>query len=176
MDTSSNSIRKYDRLKPEMLMAIFAIIISMSTLFVYIYQSNLMKQQQKMSVWPYLSYGPSWGDDYLVISLINKGIGPAIIKEVKVELDGNPLNGFHSIMTTLPDTIKTTYTYSSLWNGQVIMAGEKVDILTVRDPRVVSYLLDLVNGNRIVFEVCYASVYGETWRSYGLKVEESRCK
>gem|GEM_PF-6709490 len=52
MARSKNSSGKTFTIRPEMFIAVFAVIISMSTLVVYIYQSNLMKQQQKMSVWP----------------------------------------------------------------------------------------------------------------------------
>jgi hypothetical protein len=175
MARSKNSSGKTFTIRPEMFIAVFAVIISMSTLVVYIYQSNLMKQQQKMAVWPYLIYGPSWGEDYLIINLTNKGIGPAIIKEVRCSFEGQALDDLHWIMTYVPDSLKAPYRYSSVWAGQVLMAGENLEILSVRAPKTVAYLLDVFRNRNIEFEICYASVYGDTWISYGMDVKEGRC-
>jgi len=171
-----NTPQKKQLIKPEMLFATFAILISMSTLFVYIYQSNLMKQQQKMSVWPYLNYGPSWGQDYFIVDLINKGIGPAIIENVTITYDGKEIEGIESIMKLVPDSIRGSYSFSSLPPGLVIMAGEALTLLNVTEPRAVAYIMENILTDKLYMAVCYSSVYGDTWVSYGLKVEESKCK
>ena len=159
----------------EMLIAVFAIIISVSTLVVYIYQSNLMKQQQKMSVWPHLTYGPSWGADYLNVILINRGIGPAIIENVNIEFDGQTLEGIHQIMDMIPDSLKSTFNYSSIWPGMVVMSGEDIEMLRIREPNTVSYLMNAITDNRILIQICYRSVYGDTWVTNGYQVEERDC-
>lgn len=167
---------KKQLIKPEMLIAVFAILISMSTLFVYIYQSNLMKQQQKMSVWPYLSYGPSWSPDHLRISMINKGIGPAIISMVRLTFDGEEIEGMEKLMNLVPDSLRSPFTYSSVWPGLVVMAGETITLLSVSEPQTVEYLLGNILNEKISLEVCYTSVYGDSWVSYGTYVEEARCR
>ncbi|TVQ19418.1 MAG: hypothetical protein EA361_00780 [Bacteroidetes bacterium] len=168
--------QKKQLIKPEMLIAAFAILISISTLIVYIYQSNLMKQQQKMSVWPYLNYGPSWGQDYFIVDLINKGIGPAIIENVTITFDGKEIEGIEGIMKLVPDSIRGSYSFSTIPPGLVIMAGEALTLLNVTEPTVVAYLMDNILNDKFHMEVCYSSVYGDSWISYGLKVEESNCK
>ena len=163
-------------IKPEMLIAAFAIFISLSTLFVYIYQSNLMKQQQKMSVWPYLSYVPSWGNDYLNINLINKGIGPAIIENVRLTFDGKEIDGIEKLMEFVPDSLRSPFSYSSILPGLVVMAGESIPLLNVSDPKTVSYLLNNMLNEKIYIEICYTSVYGDSWVNYGSSVKEAKCK
>jgi len=158
-----------------MLVAVLAVLISLFTLVVYVYQSSLMKQQQKISVWPYLSFGPSWGEDYLRITLTNKGIGPAIIQRVHLLVDGRPLAGLQEIMDLLPDSLRSSYNYSSVWPGQVVMVGESLDLLLVEEAGPVRWLLDLLNSDRITYEICYESVYGETWTSTGTGVRPGPC-
>lgn len=167
---------KLPAIKPEMFIAVFAIFISLSTLFVYIYQSNLMKQQQRMSVWPYLSFGPSWGYDYFRLNLVNKGIGPAIVKSFEMSYDGKALGNIHELMLLVPDSLKSEYLYSTVWPGMVIMAGEEVNMFKVTDPGTVKYIVENLLNDKMDISICYASVYGDTWISYGLNVEESRCK
>jgi hypothetical protein len=158
-----------------MLVAVLAVLISLFTLAVYVYQSGLMRQQQNMAVWPYLSFGPSWGEDYLRITLTNKGIGPAIIQRVDLQVDGRSLTGLPEIMGLLPDSLRSSYGYSSVWPGLVVMAGESIDLLRVEEAGPVRHLLELLNSDRTTYEICYASVYGETWTSYGAGVRPGPC-
>ncbi|TVQ83230.1 MAG: hypothetical protein EA393_15720 [Bacteroidetes bacterium] len=167
---------KKQLIKPEMLIAAFAILISISTLFVYIYQSNLMKQQQKMSVWPYLNYVPSWGQDYFIVNLTNKGIGPAIIENVAITFDGKEIEGIEGIMKLVPDSIRGSYSFSTIPPGLVIMAGEALTLLDAKEPRAVAYIMENILTDKLYMAVCYSSVYGDSWVSYGLQVEESRCR
>lgn len=158
-----------------MLIAVLAVLVSFSTLFVYIYQSNLMKQQQKMSVWPYLTHGLSWGGDYLTINLLNKGIGPALVKSVSIRDGDNELEGMQNIMDLVPDTLQTGFNYSSIYPGLVLMAGEELRVFHVTDTDVSRYLLNLITDNRLTLEICYESVYGDSWITYGQSVEEIEC-
>ncbi len=178
MNTDENQSAAVSKpgIKWEMLMAIMAVLISVLTLVVYIYQSNLMKQQQKMSVWPYLSFGPSWGEDYLKLSLINKGIGPAIVKDFQFVMNGSELKGVQEIMTSLPDSLQTAFTYSSVWKGQVIMAGETISLLTINDPKSIQHLLELMKTRDFRLQICYSSVYGDTWVTNGMSVTEGNCE
>ncbi|MDP2360282.1 MAG: hypothetical protein Q8O14_05965 [bacterium] len=175
MESPDRPAARRPGLRPEMLVAVLAVVISLSTLAVYVYQSSLMKQQQQMSVWPYLVFGPSWGEDYLRVTLVNKGIGPAIIQHIACSVDQQPLADLHGIMGLLPDSLRVPYRYSSLWPGQVVMVGESMDLLTVEDPVAVRHLLSRFQSEGIRFEICYASVYGETWTSFGTGVRAGAC-
>jgi hypothetical protein len=163
------------KVKPELLIALLAVFISFLTLFVYLYQSTIMKTQQKMSVWPHVTFGPSWGSDYFTINLINKGVGPAIIKNVSVEINNSQIDGIHEIMKFVPDSLQSEYNYSSLFVGQVIMAGEKIQLFQSRNTGTIRYLLKLMESEKIKIEVCYCSVYNDCWTSTGIKVTESNC-
>lgn len=158
-----------------MLIAIFAVLVSFSTLFVYIYQSNLMKQQQKMSVWPYISFETSWGYDYLTLGLTNKGIGPALITSVSIRDGETELDGIQALMDLVPDTLKAPFNFSSIYPGQVLMAGENLQTFHITEPRTVQFILDLIRENRISMEICYESVYGDSWLVNGQFVEETDC-
>jgi hypothetical protein len=165
------------KISSEMFIAVFAVIISLSTLFVYIYQSNLMKQQQKMSVWPHLTIGPSVSEDAFTLRMMNQGIGPAIIESAVITHDGNVLGGIQDLMTIVPDSLQAPFSYSSLWQGQVIMAGEPVDLFRVTGSSgATGYLAQELGAGRILLEVCYSSVYGDTWVTNGLQVEERACE
>ena len=174
-DNQSNS--KYSiKLKPELLIALMAVLISFSTLFVYLYQSSLMKTQQKMSVWPHITFGPSWGNDHLTINIINKGVGPAIIKQVSIEINNYQIDGIHELMSFVPDSLQSDFNYSSIWPGQVIMSGENIQLFQNKNSETIKYLLGLMEGEKIKIEICYCSIYDDCWTSTGIEVTEDRCK
>lgn len=175
-DMEDNQNGNIKKIKPELLIALIAVLISFSTLFVYLYQSSIMKTQQKMSVWPHVTFGPSWSSDHLTIDLINKGVGPAIIKNVSIAIDNNQIDGIHEIMNFVPDTLKSEYIYSSTWPGQVIMSGEKIQLFQNRNPPTIKYLLELMNEEKLKITICYCSIYQDCWTSNGIEVMEDRCK
>jgi hypothetical protein len=168
--------KRFSSIKPEMLIAVIAVFISLSTLVVYIYQSSIMKDQQKMSVWPYLIFGPSWGEDYLQLSLSNKGIGPALVKQVEIYHGAKKLNGVQEIMNIVPDSLQAPFSYSSLWSGAVIMAGENMKLFETNESGAIQFLLKEINSGRLKMSICYESVYGDSWTSIGVDVKESECE
>lgn len=176
MEDNQSNIISYKKLNAEVLLALIAVLISFSTLFVYLYQSSLMKTQQKMSVWPHLTFGPSRSEDQLVINLINKGVGPAIIKKFTIKFNDNQINGIHEIMNFIPDTLQSEFQYSSIRSGQVLMAAESINLFQVNNPKTIKYLLQLTQEGKIYIEICYCSIYNDCWTSKGVEVLESKCR
>ena len=71
----------------ELLLAAVAFFVSAATLGVYLYQARMMCAQQHASVWPYLEATYSNVDDYRLV-VRNKGVGPALVRQVEMTLDG----------------------------------------------------------------------------------------
>jgi hypothetical protein len=176
MEDNQTKFKYSKNIKPELIIALMAVFISFSTLFVYLYQSSLMKTQQKMSVWPHITFGPSWGNDYLTINIINKGVGPAIIKKVSIEINDKQVDGIHKLMNFVPDSIQSDFNYSSKWPGQAIMAGETIQLFQTNSPKTIIYLLKLVEENKIKMEICFCSIYNDCWTSTGIEVLEDKCR
>ena len=67
------------------ILSLSAMFISLCTLIVFIYQTELIRVEQHKSVYPYLSLsnGGSGNINYRYI-LENKGIGPAVLTSIKV--------------------------------------------------------------------------------------------
>lgn len=74
----------------EKIVSFSAVLISIGTLIVLIYQTNLMSQQQRLSVLPYVTMGNMGAytpnSRYMVF---NNGIGPAFVEKIKVKYKGN---------------------------------------------------------------------------------------
>ena len=145
-----------------------AIFISLLTLVVFIYQTNIIREQQRMSVLPYLSlYSQHSGTPNYQYILVNNGIGPAVIESVKI-IDGeseyemdlpNYLSGH------VPETaeIKGLY-HSNLHPGQLIPAGKTIAILGINNSLdSAEKLLKILGDSTLQMEIVYGNVYDERW-------------
>ncbi len=61
---------------PQTMIALSAVLLSVCGLFISIYETSLIREQQLASVWPNVEVSPSINDGDLKIFVQNTGIGP----------------------------------------------------------------------------------------------------
>jgi hypothetical protein len=159
--------------KTEFIVALAAIVVSVMTMLVYIYQAKIMREQQHTSVWPYLEWIMSTGQGFS-ITVINKGVGPAIIKSTSFKLDGKPLNGVDELLTGIFGNIDSLSRSEIAIDNRVIAPSEQLEIFNIFDGPA-TRKIDRTIYRRIEYEICYCSIYDECWTSKGLQVVESSC-
>jgi hypothetical protein len=153
--------------------SISAIIISVSTLVVLIYQTNLMREQQRLSVLPYIMISNQYigTPDYKLV-LKNDGIGPAFVESIKVFYrDSTYEKDFARFMVEdVPqiDSISNIY-YSNIGVGQLIPAGIAINVLEIQGSlddsnKLYALITKMVIEDNLDFEIIYASIYGEQWK------------
>ncbi len=120
-----------------------AIMISLLTLVIFIYQTNIMHQQSRLSVKPRLLFSSAFGyeDDTLFrysISLNNKGIGPAIIDSSFVIYNDdkyyNNWENFFSLATPGLSDFGEFTSFSNISPGGTLSADEEMVLFTYRCP------------------------------------------
>src|SRR6266478_9506739 len=70
--------------------AVIATFVGLCALCVSGYTAYIQRQQVRAAVWPILQFGSSNAPD-IHFTLANKGVGPAIIRNVIVKVDGQPV-------------------------------------------------------------------------------------
>ncbi len=82
------------RFSKEMIVALSANAVSIITLLIFIYQTNLMREQQHVSVWPHLELLPSCCSEEFggFLQVENKGIDPATVQSVTVKFKGKEVH------------------------------------------------------------------------------------
>ncbi len=150
------------------IVSISAIIISLSTLIVFIYQTRLMAEQQRLSVMPYVTFGlRNTGGPNFTLFLSNDGIGPAFIESTKVfyqdtVYDMDFPNFLYSEIDGM-DSIRNVF-HSNINPGQLLPAGRIVDILQVDNSMEnANKLLHLLDTLDCRAEIIYQSAYKERW-------------
>jgi hypothetical protein len=159
----------------ELIVALAAIFVGVATLFVYIYQARIMQHQQYASVWPYIEWVTYSSDtEGFFIQVENKGVGPAIIKSVKMKLNGKQLNDNQELFKAMIGIDDFDYDQSTV-EGRVIAAREIIKPFFIPDSVIANKFNAAWKKNKFSLEICYCSIYGECWTSYGVKVVESKC-
>ena len=164
----------------EKLIGLSALLISMFTLGVFIYQTNLIRKQQYMSVYPHLHISNSGtGSLEYEFQLQNEGVGPAFIRELKIiSPQGKSFEDFIDyVENELPQERDSIwYNHSNIYVGQLIQPGEVISIIKLIDnERILPYdlplnthegshkLWEVLNHDSLRFEITYESIYGEGW-------------
>lgn len=169
--------RKKIKWNSERLLSLSAMTLSVITLFIFIWQTNLMSRQNYLSILPYLQFsvhddasGNSYG-----LSLKNHGVGPAILESVILEYRGKRYdlkeynNELHKLLNSLkPELDSVQYTeLGSLNRGIAIPANASYVILSIMNspsdyPTLANTIRDLVESG-IRYEIIYQSLQGERW-------------
>lgn len=177
MSTENQEIQSFRRVfDPQMIIALCVVVISVCALFVSIYQSVIMREQQdlmleqmKAADWPRLVAGLSSSTQNekvsrLEIIISNKGNGPAIIEGVMLTIDSTAYPEWDFFLNQLINGREIPYSYSNhQLNNTVLLPGEEVPILSFNDnTELAQVFYDQIT--RMGLQVCYRSVYHDFWK------------
>lgn len=183
---SKNPKRKIDG---NLLMSFAAIFLSAGTLFILIYQSNLIskqfelqQRQQFASAMPYLLLGLSNDGSNIKFVLANQGLGPAFVEVVRVHykdtiFENSDLASAHYHLGKMDKNINELYSYSNIFPGLLVSPQEKIEHLNLELSEDIKY--DLLTNGDAELEIEYRSIYHERWRIKGVfgipeKIESER--
>jgi len=154
------------------LVALTALFISLLTLFIFIWQTNIISKQSHLSVMPYLILDSSdSGDNQSIsITLSNHGVGPAIIVMKQFTYNDRTYNvefdEFLKLNFPEMDSINIL-NYSSIEPGRAIPAGGKRNILTcggdTKSYLTFTQIMNELLENGFEYQIEYKSIYDDNW-------------
>ena len=167
--------------------AAVATLVGLCALGVSAYTAWIQRQQVRAQVWPILEYGTD-NDPYIRLTLANKGVGPAMIKDALVTVDGVPVKNWTAALEKLDGAGKHLFS-TSIVLGRVLSAGESIEVMSPLDPSGARLLAksgplgEQLNRARfrIGVEICYCSTLGDCWTLHAdwkappTTVETRRC-
>ncbi len=158
------------RIEPEMLVGVSAVVIGVCALGVSLYETSLMRAEQRAAVIPMLelsrSYYSSPSDDgrdnwRLHLLAENVGIGPARVVDFRVTVDGAPQPTWGEAMQALLGRGQEVRYGQSTINGRTIPADRLVTMFQVSDTSLVPELVR--EFDRLDFRACFCSIFDECW-------------
>jgi hypothetical protein len=133
------------------------------------YTAHVQRQQVRAAVWPILEFDSANGPIHFILA--NKGVGPAIIKNVIVKVDGEPVKNWKEALEKIQGSGEHLGTESDM-SGHVFAAGESVTVFTPNDSENNPLNFDKSNPLwvkmnkdrlRVTVEICYCSTLDECW-------------
>lgn len=161
---------KKSSLKPDLIIALMALVIGIGTMIVYVYQARIMSKQQHASVWPFLEVSITQGQLGTYISVENKGVGPAIVKSTKIEVDSltyqeNQIDEIILKMVGKP----LAHHYTTVAN-RVMKSGEVIRLFHIENLQEAALLDSAMAKHTVRLSICYCSIYDECWTVSGNKI------
>jgi len=165
-----------------------ATFIGVLALVVSAYTAYVQRQQVRAQVLPILQFGSS-NTPHLMVGIDNKGVGPALIKNVVVTVDGEAKPDWRSVMETLMGPGKHPFMENDI-HSLILAPNETVIAVTPHDDAGEPLHVGppgspgaLFNAGRlhIGVEICYCSTLGDCWmlRAKGVgdetRTEVRRC-
>ncbi len=166
----SEEQRGRKRIHPEMLVGVSAVFIGVCALAVSLYETRLMRSEQRSAVLPLLELSRSYyaNENYedaanwrLSLQAENVGIGPARVLDFRVLVDGEPRATWSEAMGALLGRDEALFYGQSTINGRTIPPDRMVTMFDLGNTEFARELVD--EFDRLDFEACYCSVFEECW-------------
>lgn len=154
--------------------------VGVCALCVSTYTAYVQRQQVRAAVWPIVEFS-SGNEPAIHFSVANKGVGPAIIRNVIVKVDNQPVKNWHELLERLAGAGNYRFSENDV-GGHVFAPNELMDVLTVMDDNG-KPLGDSSNPlwlklnkerARVSVEICYSSTLGESWTLHASALSAGR--
>ena len=138
------------------------------------YTAYVQRQQVRAQVWPIVEIS-SGNEPQLRLWIANKGVGPALIRDAHVSLDGKPLHSWNDMLLALYGHGHYSYSVDTM-RSRVLSAGEALSIFTPKFDAAQKLLEAKFDQDRfrVGIEICYCSTLGDCWRAIAPPREASR--
>jgi hypothetical protein len=157
--SSTGDVRRRRLLTPEMITALSAVFIGVSAIAVSLYQTVLIREQQRGSAWPHVEIGYSFDGESFSYFLANTGVGPARLGYALVRVDDRPVRDWQEYFQHL-DVAVGRYVTSFIGRGVLAVQGRlEALVVPAAEPAAALYH----NQHRVSLVVCYCSVYDDCW-------------
>ena len=144
--------------------AISAVVISLCALLVSLQEISLMRQQQKASMYPFVTASRTYNNDGFRLVVRNSGTGLARINSVLIT-DGEKYytNWIEVIEAYLPDSLAFGYDKLKMntINGLIITPNESVDLFSVLWSPATRMLEERTRDLSLI--ICYSSLLDDHW-------------
>ncbi|MDJ1481421.1 hypothetical protein QNI16_13060 [Cytophagaceae bacterium YF14B1] len=158
------------RLTSDKIIAIMATVISICALFTSVYQVRIERKQQYASMWPSLHiYSqtqllPDSTQNFCGIKIMNKGVGPAIIKKVEIWYRGQICKDEEDLIQRVTaDSVNEGEVINQIWEDRVLASNEEIEWIKVGGAINTKQFREALKGRNIHIRLEYASVYEERW-------------
>ncbi|RDY61527.1 hypothetical protein [Flagellimonas nanhaiensis] len=179
-------MKKKTSFNADRLIGLSAILISLLTLFIFLYQTNLLKEQSRLSVRPRLTFSKTINKTVtmsatdsvssvrinLSLTVRNDGLGPAIVQSNNILDKGQRYDNIITFFDEVYPKLKEYGVFSQVTElkvGEAVPASETIGLFTYeynqnREDEIKEYL-NITESYEFPFAILieYSSMYEEKW-------------
>ena len=152
------------------ILAVAGMFTGAVALYAALSEADAVRKQQQASVWPYIGVTDAnigiEGQERFEIIVSNKGIGPARIRSVAAEIDGEEVTSWYDVVEGLAEGAEYGISNFPL-SREVLASNESVRAMSIEvryAPRkLVIAFRDLIRSGRANMTLCYCSVFDDCW-------------
>jgi hypothetical protein len=161
----------------DLVVALGALLISTVAALATVYQTRVIARQFSAAVWPYVSFDSTNSPTFTELDIRNDGLGPAIVRAVKLSWDGKPQPSIEAVVASLrssdpqmTNAIRAAFrsgasmklTTSTPDAGMVIPANSQHTVLKIEGTALLVRLRPELQ-RRLGLSICYCSLTGNCW-------------
>jgi hypothetical protein len=161
--------------------AISALVISVCSIGIAVYNARIESRLLKANSYPYVLSGVSdatqEGPERIIVELINNGVGPADERSLKIKVGDRYVTDLDGFIRTAMGSAATPQAMALLRNlhdnepTRFISAKEHALVFridkTPQNARYWQQLDDSMNAKHVTVQFCYCSVFEECWAVEG---------
>tara|TARA_R100000005_G_scaffold68544_1_gene36440 strand:+ start:6084 stop:6767 length:684 start_codon:yes stop_codon:yes gene_type:complete len=148
------------------ILSVVGVFIAVVALYAALTESEAVRRQTAAAVWPFVQLSVADYDTGEVagftLSLTNAGVGPALVRSLRLIVDGEPMRDWEQVIAHLDGTIDEHVGRNSI-GDRVLSPGHKVDLISVTDPMLARRLQAVVRSSETSLTYCYCSIFAECW-------------
>jgi hypothetical protein len=150
----------------QMVLSVVGVFIAVLALYAALTESQAVRQQTAAAVWPFVQLSV---EDYdtgdragFMLSVTNSGVGPALVRSVRVILNGQAMRDWEQVVTQLGGELNDQVGRSTL-SDRVLSPGVRRDLITVTDQDLARQFQTMIANPENSISYCYCSIFDECW-------------
>lgn len=147
-------------------LSVVGAFIAVVALYAALTESEAVRRQTAAAVWPFVQVSvadfDSGEDAGFVLSFSNAGVGPALVRAVRVVIDGEPMRDWAHVVAHLGGTLDERVGRSAI-SDRVLRPDRKVDLISVTDPALARRLQAAIGNPETAISYCYCSIFDDCW-------------
>jgi len=147
-------------------LSVVGVFIALVALYAALVESQAVRQQTAAAVWPFVQLSiedADYGEQASFrLGLTNAGVGPAKMRDMKIQLNGHAIQNSTHLLSTL--AVPTTTPISrNFISGRVLRPEETVVLFSTSDVTLVRKLQAAMRAPENAISFCYCSIFDECW-------------
>lgn len=161
------------RFRLDLIIATLALLASASASIATVVQTRVVANQLSAAVWPYLSFNTTESPTEFGVALANDGLGPALIRNVTLRVDGRARTRWREAVGFLRTLAiarrpgahprRASLSVVGFGPGTVVRPGSALQLVRLETVTNGTQIWEAAH-KRVALEVCYCSILQKCWR------------